>query len=138
MNDTIRFLIIFALLWLVQGAGIYFQNKMIRKKMAEYQKNGQLYVGMSKNKFGSKTYAFVGIDNNGKINKAEALSGLTYFSKFRDVHDVYGMPAGECKKFLSETDETSLKKYVKLAISDAINKYDKGLLRKEVKNESGK
>jgi len=133
MSDTIRFFLFFIILWLIQGAALYYQNKKINQKILEYQAMGNLYIGVHKNKLGGRIFSFlVGEDHT--VKKTVILKGLTIFSKFTELPMLEGKPIENFKDEISAIKEISDNNKIYFSLMDAFEKYEKKKL-KDVKNE---
>lgn len=124
MNETIRFFLFFIILWIIQGAALYYQNKLIHNKIQEFQVMGDLYIGVYKNKWGGRAFCFL-IISDSTVKKVYILKGLTIFSKFRELNILEGRPINKLKEEFLAIKEISDNKKIYFSLLDAVDKFEK-------------
>lgn len=123
MKIEIQFLLIFLALWILQGAGLYYQNRSIRLKINELGKLGRLFIGVDKKPFGGTVYALFVVNKN-KIVCAKYLRGITIFSKFRDMESLAGLNIREFESEINKKVPKGQMKRIFAAFKDALKKYE--------------
>ncbi|GFN35340.1 transcriptional regulator GutM [Tepidimicrobium xylanilyticum] len=76
------FFLVFIAIWL-QSVLVIFQKRSLASHIMKYKDLGVVKCGIASNRFGIKKYYLLVADGDGKILKAEKLTGLTVFSRFK-------------------------------------------------------
>lgn len=122
MKTEVQLLLIFLVLWVLQGLSLYYQNRSIKLKINELRKLGKLFIGLNKKPFSGSIYAFIVIDQN-RIKCAKYLRGITIFSKFQEIENMNGLNIIEFQFEIEKGITKGKSKRIFLAFSDALNKW---------------
>ncbi len=122
MNETIRFFLFFIILWIIQGAALYYQNKLIHNKIQEFQVMGDLYIGVYKNKWGGRAFCFL-IISDSTVIKVYIIKGLTIFSK--SGNELLKEEINKLKEEFLAIKEISDNKKIYFSLLDAVDKFEK-------------
>lgn len=86
-------LLVFAILWLVQIVGTYYQMRHYRKVLGGItRKGGEGYVGVgnAKARFGKGVIMILVAGKDGLVRRALRMRGMTVFARFQEVPELAG------------------------------------------------
>ncbi len=119
MGQTWKLLLVILAMFLLQGILVWFQTQRLRKTYeAVRASNPIVAVGRSK-KLGRSKIALLGISNDGIVQNAYALTGITVFSTFHKIPELEG---NSCATLIESFRANPKEEYIYHALNSAQNK----------------
>ncbi len=122
MKESLPFLLLFIVFWLLQGVALFYQQRVLKKKIMDLKQKGDLVIGVYKTKLGSRIYSFL-VFNNGIVDVAEIYKGLTIFSKFQPLTEIINLDINTLHGRQEILGDNNHKIAIELAVRDAVEKY---------------
>ncbi len=105
----------------IQGLLTYFQVKDYRNNVSQIRKKGRLFIGQTKGKIKAGSIVLMAVDDDGFINEAKSMTGITVFHRFRRIDDLIGKNIFEGDQWLSTLKDKQMAKAISKGI-EAMNK----------------
>lgn len=118
-------LLLVGLLWLSQIAGTYFQMEHYRKVLGGIrQAGGEGFVGVgnAKARLGKGVILILVVGENGLVNQALRMRGMTVFARFKEASDLLGKRLEDLR---DEDIEGPYEKGTMLAVRRAVEQIDR-------------
>jgi DNA-binding transcriptional regulator of glucitol operon len=122
MKESLPFFLLFAVFWLLQGAAMFYQQRVLKKKIMDLKQKGDLVIGVNKTRLGSRIYSFL-VFNNGIVDIAEIYKGLTIFSKFKPLTEIINQDINTLHGRQEIFGDDNHKIAIELSVRDAVEKY---------------
>lgn len=88
--DYLHWLAVLGVAWVVQLALSFEQMRRFRARLAVLRSLGRAAVGVGGGKYRGRAYAVVVADDEGRVMRAEIMSGFTVFARLKEVSEVRG------------------------------------------------
>lgn len=99
------------LLVLMQIAGTWLQVKAYRKAVKRLHKKGNLGIGALRRRFGPSNIVIIACNRDGIVTGGEIMSGMTIFSRFREIEGIAGKSLAELKESYQSLPDRRKKAY---------------------------
>lgn len=93
-------LLVFAILWVSQMVGTYFQMRHYRRVLGGITRagnRGYVGVGNAKARFGKGVILILVVDEDDRVEKAMKMRGMTVFARFKEDPELVGMELDELR-----------------------------------------
>lgn len=117
-------LLILGILWLIQIVGTYYQMKHYRKILGQITRKGEegyVGVGNSKARFGKGVVLILVVDEDGRVENALKMRGMTVFARFKEAPELLGRELNELR---DEEGEEQYEKGTRLAARRAVEQIE--------------
>lgn len=112
----IKIIFILAIMWVLQGILTFFQVKNLQKEIKEMKKAGNIGIGSRKGKLGPGCIFIIASDEKGRIINAKKMSGISVFSRFKDIDLLKGLYLDEAHYLIEDWSKAE-----KTAAEEALN-----------------
>jgi glucitol operon activator protein len=88
--DYLHWLAFLGAAWLLQLALSFEQMRRFRARLVELRRLGRAAVGVGGSKYRGRAYAVVVANGEGRVVRAEIMSGFSVFARLKEVPEVQG------------------------------------------------
>ena len=99
------------LLVLMQIAGTWLQVKAYRQAVKRLHKKGNLGIGALRRRFGPSNIVIIACNRDGIVTGGEVMSGMTIFTRFREIEGITGKSLAELKEAYQNLPKRRRKAY---------------------------
>jgi glucitol operon activator protein len=88
--DYLHWLALLGAAWILQLALSFEQMRRFRARLVELRRLGRAAVGVGGSKYRGRAYAVVVANGEGRVVRAEIMSGFSVFARLKEVPEVRG------------------------------------------------